>query len=120
RSGVGVHGFARGGFVIDRGKRRPGDLAAVERLDFPSDWRIVILTPDIPQRWHGEQEAAAFAALGARASSRMEKLLDDATAPALRAGDLPVFGAALTEYNALAGEAFREYQGGRYADPAIE
>jgi beta-ribofuranosylaminobenzene 5'-phosphate synthase len=119
RSGVGVHGFAAGGFLIDRGKRQPDEIAAVERLPFPIDWPIVVVTPPITPGWFGNREWAAFASLGPRADSSMENLLDAAIV-ALRARDLATFGAALTEYNARAGEVVRPLQGGRYADPIIE
>jgi beta-ribofuranosylaminobenzene 5'-phosphate synthase len=119
RSGVGVHGFASGGFLIDRGKLRPDEIASVERLQFPSDWPIVVVTPPITPGWYGDRESAAFASLGQREDSPMEKLLDAAIV-ALRARDLPAFGAAITEYNARAGDIVRPLQGGRYADPMIE
>jgi beta-RFAP synthase len=118
RSGVGVHGFAAGGFLFDRGKRQPGEVASVERLPFPSDWRIVVVTPPITPGWFGDRELAAFASLGQREDSPMERLLDAAIV-ALRAQDLAAFGAALTEYNARAGDILRPLQGGRYADPII-
>jgi beta-ribofuranosylaminobenzene 5'-phosphate synthase len=120
RSAIGVHGFARGGFLIDRGKRRPTEVAAVERLEFPDNWRIVVLTPNVETYWHGDRESAAFAAINRSECPRMEELLTQAMAPALRTRDLIAFGKALGEYNALAGEFFREFQGGRYADPIIQ
>src|SRR5262245_31239533 len=120
RSAIGVRGFAQGGFLIDRGKRRPDEIAEVERLKFPADWRILLITPDVASSWHGDRERAALAAVGARASSQLENLLVESLVPALTGRNFAAFGAALSDYNAQAGEYYREFQGGKFADPVIE
>jgi beta-ribofuranosylaminobenzene 5'-phosphate synthase len=120
RSGVGVLGFAQGGFLIDEGKRRPGEPSVVRRHAFPENWCLLLMTPASTSRWHGIREEAAFATLGAQSVDRMEALLRFSIEPALIAHDIRTFGSALTEYNALAGECFRNVQLGRYASPFIE
>ena len=69
RSGVGVHGFEQGGFIVDGGRRAADGLAPlVARAEFPPDWRIVLLRPPGPAVWHGARERAAFAAMTSAAS----------------------------------------------------
>ncbi|MFP6770675.1 MAG: DUF447 domain-containing protein, partial [Planctomycetaceae bacterium] len=42
RSGIGIHGFEHGGFLVDAGGR-PGTVAAlVARADVPDAWRVVL------------------------------------------------------------------------------
>ena len=113
RSGVGVHGFLNGGFMLDHGKRRPDEIARVERIAFPSHWRIVLLTPSEPSKWYGERETAAFDAIGARTDASMRSLLHDAIAPAIAGSDFNAFGTALREYNWAAGQIFATVQNHR-------
>jgi beta-RFAP synthase len=120
RSGIGVHGFAQGGFLIDEGKRRLEELSVVRSHAFPENWLLYLLTPGTQCPWHGDREKAAFAALGAQSSDRMQRLLRSSIEPSVIAGDIRAFGSALTEYNALAGEFFRNVQFGRYAAPFAE
>jgi beta-RFAP synthase len=119
RSGIGVHGFAQGGFLIDGGKRRSQDLSVVRRHAVPEHWILLLLTPATRFHWHGDRERAAFSALGARSSDRMRTLLRSLETD-LIAGNIRAFGSALTEYNALAGECCREVQLGRYGSPFVE
>jgi beta-RFAP synthase len=118
RSAIGVFGFDRGGFLVDGGKRSPDDLAPlVAHLPFPADWRVVLVTPAGGPRWHGAAEEAALAA-ATGADDALCRLVLLGLLPALAEGDLPAFGAALSEFNARAGAAFRTAQGGTYASPA--
>lgn len=120
RSAIGMHGFALGGFLAEAGKRRPDELSPLlARCDLPSEWRIVLLTPNCGQRWHGEREVEAFANCDASAAAGLDALLNDAVLPAARHGAFAAFTAAIGEFNARAGEGFRASQGGRYAHPAI-
>lgn len=118
RSAVGVHGFARGGFLVDGGKRSPDELAPlVARFDFPDDWRIVLFDPPGARRVHGADESAAFAELSEAADDAMARLVLLGMLPALADRDLPAFGDALAEYNARAGELFRPAQLETYSTP---
>src|SRR5262249_15266403 len=46
RSGLGVHGFTHGGFLVDGGKRAADGVAPlVARLAFPEEWRVVVVLP---------------------------------------------------------------------------
>ena len=124
RSALGVHGFGRGGLLVEGGKRRPDDLAPLlVRAEFPADWRVVLFRPESAGDWHGPRERAAFDALagGAEAAvtDRLARLALLGLLPALAERDADAFGEALFEFNALAGELFRPVQGGTYASPAV-
>jgi beta-ribofuranosylaminobenzene 5'-phosphate synthase len=106
RSAVGVHGFFRGGFILDHGKRRPNELSTVECIPFPTNWRAVILIPPSSSEWHGDREESAFAAIGAQRNVHMESLLFDAMVPAVTHGDFAAFAEALHEYNSAAGSFY--------------
>ncbi len=122
RSAIGVHGFERGGFLVDGGKRDGEDTAPlVARAEFPAEWRVVLLMPHTQSNWHGERERAAFAALSsAPPDDSLCRLILLGMLPALAERDLPAFAEAVSEYNARAGEPFRAAQGGPYAPEAAE
>lgn len=124
RSGIGLHGFERGGLLVDGGHRAAGDVPPlVARMDFPPDWSILILRPSGPKGRHGPDESTAFAELPPfpdRVTERLCRLvlLDILSAVAER--DLPTFGAALAELQRRVGEAFATAQGGVFASPEAE
>lgn len=121
RSGIGLHGFQRGGLLVDGGRRKVGDPPPlVARMDFPQDWSILILRPSGPTGRHGLDESTAFAQLPPfpdRVTERLCRLvlLDILSAVAER--DLVTFGAALSELQRRVGEAFATAQGGVFASP---
>jgi beta-RFAP synthase len=122
RSAIGLHGFERGGFVVDGGKRNDDDLAPlVARVEFPTAWRIVLVMPPGRSEWHGERERAAFTALAAAPlDDALSRLIVLGMLPALAEHDLPAFAEALYEYNARAGSPFRAAQGGPYSPAAAD
>jgi beta-RFAP synthase len=120
RSAVGVHGFDRGGFVVDGGKRDADAIAPlVARAEFPAEWRVVLLTPPGGGEWHGDRERDVFAGM-AGADAALCRLILTGMLPALVERDLVSFGGALAEYNARAGEPFRAAQGGIHGAAARE
>jgi beta-RFAP synthase len=122
RSGIGVHGFAHGGWLVDGGKGPTTQVAPLlARLAGPSDWRWVLLWPEGP-RWCGAAEQQAFAAppmLPSTHTAELARLVWQELLPAVAEADVRSAGAALTAYNRLSGELFRAVQGGVYASPAI-
>ena len=124
RSGLGTHGFALGGFLVDAGKRSPEAVApVVARADFPEDWRFVLVLPLGRTGLHGPAERRAFEQLKQRAASRTDvlcRLVLLGLLPALAERDAAAFGDALYEFNRLVGETFALVQGGNYAGPRIE
>jgi beta-RFAP synthase len=121
RSGIGIHGFAHGGFLVDGGKRRPQDVAPlIARLSFPEAWRLVILLPSWGSGLHGSLEMQAFQTLPANhlaLTDALCRLTLLGMLPALQEQDLTAFSESLYEFNRRAGEAFRPVQGGTYGHP---
>lgn len=123
RSAIGVHGFDRGGLIVEAGKL-PGEEVSplVCRMALPSDWAVLLFTPDVGGPWHGPAERQAFARLAGptlRETEALCRLVLTGLLPALAAADLTAFGEAVYELNARAGDAFAAAQGGRYAGPAV-
>lgn len=124
RSGIGVHGSARGGFLTDDGKLDDELPRLGARLEFPPDWRIVLVRPPSPPEWFGDRERTAFARTrpADRALSltdRLRSLAYDTIVPAVRDEDFDTFAASIFEFNRLAGEPFHDDQGGPYAGAEV-
>ena len=124
RSGIGLHGFLRGGFLVDGGKGSAGALAPIVcRHDFPDEWRILLVSPSRDRGLSGDPETKAFARLKSGAAADCEtdalcRIVLLGLLPALVERDLRSFGEALHEFNRRAGLPFAEAQGGIYASPA--
>ena len=135
RSGIGVHGFSRGGFLVDGGKRNtdlsphtPSQPATplsplVMRHDFPDDWRIVLIRPRSLEGIAGQREVQAFGTMPDIPDALTDKmcrliLLD--LVPSMLERDIDSFGEALFELQQRAGESFAAAQGGIYAGPLLE
>ncbi|MBN9517097.1 beta-RFAP synthase [bacterium] len=126
RSAIGVHGFDRGGLIVEPGKA-PGEALSplLTRVLLPDTWRVAVFTPNVGAHWHGGREREAFAHAGAvpRPPGLTDALCRIALLgmlPAAVAGDLDGFGEAVFEFNRRAGEPFAESQGGAYAAPEVE
>jgi beta-RFAP synthase len=126
RSAIGVHGFDRGGQIVEGGKL-PGEAIAplVGRFDFPAEWKVVVYTPQGDRAaWHGGRERQAFARLaeagpGLSATEALCRIVLTGLIPALASADVDAFGEALYEFNARSGDLFAAVQGGRYSGPAV-
>lgn len=125
RSGIGVHGFGCGGFLVDGGKGPGEDVAPLLlRRDFPQTWRVLLVIPATGAAMYGPRERQHFGTLspGAadlRRTDTLCRLVLLGLLPALDAGDLDVFGEALFEFNVRAGEPFAAAQGGVYSSPTV-
>lgn len=123
RSAVGTWTFAGGGLVVEGGRRPEGADAAplVARLPFPESWRCVVAIPDAAPGVSGDDEARAFAQLPAPDAAEVahvSHLVLMALLPALAEGDLPAFGAALSEVQRVTGGWWAPAQGGAFAPGA--
>lgn len=120
RSGLGVHGFAAGGFLVDGGKGPKTNIAPlVCRHDFADDWRILLATPQNQRGLAGAAERTAFAELARESASTFEiealcRLVLLGLVPALIERDVRAFGEACFEFNRRAGLLFKASQGGEY------
>jgi len=124
RSGIGLHGFTRGGLIVDGGRgplRTPPPLLA--RYDFPAEWAVLVLIPSPMTGLHGSEEVHAFSMLPPipeAMTDRLCGLLLLGLLPALIERDLPSFGAALAEIQRRVGECFAPAQGGVFALPGLD
>lgn len=125
RSAIGIHGFERGGLIVDAGRRTAegaGELACREAV--PDVWRFVLVTPP-HEGLSGDEERTAFERLPPMPPSltgRLCRLVLCDVLPALQRGDFERFSAAVTEYGALVGSYFAPVQGGVFSDsrmPAV-
>lgn len=121
RSGIGVHGFHVGGFIVEGGKRdRDAISPLVARLDFPADWHFVLVMPAGARGLHGAAEREAFEALESLAPSvtaDLCRLTLLGLLPTLADHDFDGFSVALGEFGRKAGECFARLQGGVYFSP---
>ncbi len=125
RSALGMHGFDRGGFLIEGGKTvasTPSPLLMCR--DFPEEWQVLLVTPRDVVGIHGRRELEAFAELvrqppNDRTTETLCRLVLLGLLPALAEGDLQTFGEALYEFNRRSGALFKNAQGGTYADPRV-
>ena len=122
RSALGVHGFDRGGLLVEAGKHGTQALSPlVARLEFPAAWRVLVVLPPGSEGRHGAAEREAFARLvePSGASAALCRLVLMGVLPALVESDLSAFGEAVHEFNARSGELFAPVQGGIYAGTAV-
>jgi len=124
RSGIGVGLFEAGGLVVDAGR---GPITAtppiISRVDFPEEWRIVLVLDPTRQGLFGESERAAFRALEpmpASDAAHICRLLLMQALPALAERDILRFGAAIAQMQGTLGDYFAPAQGGhRYANSKV-
>ena len=119
RSAIGVHGFDRGGFLIDDGKPDERGLSALRtRIELPPDWRFLLVIVPGHRGLSGQQEADCFSRLepvAPQSIKRLEELLGNGLVPAAERNDWQSFSRALQEFGLLAGEPFQEAQGGPFS-----
>jgi beta-RFAP synthase len=121
RSALGIHGFTQGGFLVEAGKTSAEAIAPlVSRVQFPDDWRIILVIPSGAVGSHGPDESDAFASLDTSPSNTTEslcRLVLLGLLPSLIERDFDAFSESLYDLNARVGEVFSSIQGGRYAHP---
>jgi beta-ribofuranosylaminobenzene 5'-phosphate synthase len=123
RSGIGLGLFVQGGFVVDGGRKDEGDPPVViSRIEFPAQWRVILVMDKAYKGLHGESEKRAFATLPqfpeAHAAHLCRLTLMQAM-PALVEQDLPGFGAAIHTIQQTVGDHFAPAQGGRFASQRV-
>ncbi len=123
RSGVGIGAFDLGGFLMDCGRTEGGEPPPIlSRIEFPSEWRILLILVNDVQGLHGSAESGGFAQLPVFPQERAAHLCHIAlmqVAPALMERDLDGFGRGIGEIQRTVGEHFAPAQGGRFASPAV-
>jgi beta-ribofuranosylaminobenzene 5'-phosphate synthase len=124
RSGIGLGLFQRGGFIVDGGRgARTAAPPIVARMDFPPQWRVIVVLDPRIEGVHGGDEQAAFARLGdfdAAAAAEICRLVLIKALPALAEHDIGSFGDAIARLQEIAGDYFAPAQGGLpYASAAV-
>jgi beta-ribofuranosylaminobenzene 5'-phosphate synthase len=120
RSAVGTWGFESGGLIVDGGKLElepVGTLAA--RLQFPPDWRFLLIFPNSASGLSGEDEIAAFENLSGMPQETTDTLCRLTVMqflPAVQNADFGRASAAICQYGRRVGEYFAPAQGGIYVD----
>lgn len=123
RSGIGIGAFEQGGLVVDGGRKSPTEPATViTRLEFPSDWRFILVLDPARQGLHGPAESAAFAALpkfnDALAGELCRRLMLQLL-PGLIERDFAAVSESLGEIQCRLGEYFSPTQNGIYSSTAV-
>jgi beta-ribofuranosylaminobenzene 5'-phosphate synthase len=121
RSGIGLHGFRHGGFLVDGGRKGEGSVPPLlTRLHFPDEWSVLVVQPPGRHGLHGRDEVRAFSELPPIAESltdRLCRMVMLGILPAIVERDLAAFGAALEEVQAHVGASFAPAQGAPYSSP---
>lgn len=123
RSGIGLHGFALGGLIVDGGRRgSEGIPPLLARVEFPDDWSALVVIPRPEPGLHGTGEVRAFADLPPSPDAltdRLCRLVLLGLLPAAIERDLVRFGEALDELQHRIGQGFAPAQGGIFARPDL-
>jgi beta-RFAP synthase len=124
RSSVGLHGFFRGGMIVDAGKR-PRDVVSplLARIDLPAPWRFVLLISPDEQGLSGDAEERAFAelpAVDARTATGLRHLALEELMASAASMRFDPFCDALYSYGRQAGMCYLAQQGGPYASLRLE
>lgn len=116
RSAVGIHGFCRGGLIVESGKFAGEAISPLlGHWHLPPAWRVVLATPLKIVGLHGLEEANAFESLPAAprdVTAQLCRLAILDLVPAVIRGDFGGFSRAVYEYGILAGGLFAAVQAG--------
>lgn len=119
RSGLGIHGFETGGFLVDGGRRDENLIAPlVSRMNFPTQWRLLLMRPPQISGLSGQAEMAAFAQMEpmpVATTERLCRLLLMQILPAIADADFAACSSGLYEFGRTVGEYFTPLQGGIFA-----
>ena len=121
RSAIGIHGFQRGGFLVDGG-HSPNEAVGqmMQRVEVPADWRIVLISPNDVNGLSGQSELDAFGKLPpmpATLTTELRGLVSNAIVPALHRADFPGFTQSLHSFGQRIGQYFSPVQGGVFRSP---
>ncbi len=123
RSAIGTYGFVMGGLIVERGKLPGEPISTLDcRVDFPDDWRFVLLRPAGGRGLSGEQEEQAIGGLPrvpANVTERLIAMARDELIPAAATANFPQFAESLFQFGHLAGDCFSARQGGPYNGPVL-
>lgn len=123
RSGIGIGAFKEGGFLVDGGRGVQDGLPPVTvRLEFPAQWRVLLILDARGQGLHGVRERQVFDNLPpftAAEAGRLCRVVMMSVLPALVERNLERFAEGIGEMQCSIGDYFAPMQGGRYTSPAV-
>jgi beta-RFAP synthase len=124
RSGVGVALFERGGLVLDAGRGPETEIPPlVAWMNFPGDWRVLLLLDPRIEGAHGEAEKQAFAGLPrfpADAASEICRRTLMQILPGAAEANLEAFGDGVSRIQEILGDHFAPAQdGGRFTSVPV-
>jgi beta-RFAP synthase len=125
-SGIGTHGFLKGGFIVDGGHsiyKREWVPPLIYHQNFPEDWKFIVCIPELQKGFNGEKEQQAFERLDpppAETVSAVSRILLMHMIPAVIERDIELFGNAMTLLDTMFGDYWKKIQGGTYSHPRIE
>lgn len=124
RSALGVHGFVHGGFLVEGGKRTDAEVGALAaHVEFPQDWRVILVQPPRSVGLSGAAEQQAFAALtpmSHQLTAELCRIVVLELLPALSRRHFEEFAHAVGHFSRLVGDYFAPQQGGWFADRRME
>lgn len=124
RSALGVHGFVHGGFLVEGGKLTDAEVGALAaRLEFPVEWRVILVQPPRAVGLSGAAEQQAFEALAPMPhtlTTELCRIVLMELLPALTRKHFEEFAHAVGHFSRLVGDYFAPQQGGWFADRRME
>ena len=119
RSAIGSIGFEHGGFIFDHGQSslKP-DAVTYDRVSFPEEWRIVLITPRSEVGISGQREEEVFRSYQSMDVQTVDSqilLVKEQILPAIRTANFDQFQNALELYGRVIGEFFASEQGGVFS-----
>lgn len=124
RSGVGLAGFERGGLLLDGGPGAAGQPAPLlARIEFPQDWRVLLVLDPRLSGLSGGAERAALASLPPFSQQDAAALCHQVLMrilPAAAEADFESFANGISFVQSLIGDYFAPAQGGSmYTSAAV-
>ena len=124
RSGIGIAGFDAGGLLLDGGPGADGSPAPLlARLEWPSQWRIIVVVDSLRHGLHGRAEREAIAGLPALPRAQAADLCHQVlmrVLPGAASGDFAAFASGINQVQSCLGEHFAPAQGGSaWTSPAV-
>ena len=123
RSAIGTYGFDHGGFIIDHGRSPHNDQHVLDRIPWPEQWRMLIVTPARSTGLWGETEEQFFGRcryLQDAAVNQFDRLVRTRISPAVAENRFNDFSDALTEYGSQVGAFYAPAQGGVFSSSVTQ
>jgi beta-ribofuranosylaminobenzene 5'-phosphate synthase len=123
RSGIGIGLFDQGGLIVDAGHGK-GTVTPplISRLEFPADWRVVLVFDRASEGLSGGAELQAFAELEPMpmsAAAHLCHLTLMRLLPAVAERHFEPFASAVGEIQAIVGDHFAGVQCGRFTSTEV-